>query len=46
MVLEASDDAKTKAATVHVLGTFDIAYRPSDAKMKRHDGLPTVEGAI
>jgi hypothetical protein len=25
MVLEASDDTKTKAATVHVLGTFDIA---------------------
>jgi len=46
MVLEASDDTKTKAATVHVLGTFDIANRPSDAKMKRHDGLLTVEGAV
>jgi len=34
------------ANTLHaaVLRTFDIAYRPSDAKMKRHDGLLTVEG--
>ena len=45
MVLEAADDTKTKAATVHLLGALDIADRPSDAKMMRHDSLPTVEGA-
>jgi hypothetical protein len=43
MALEASDDTKTKAATIHVLGTFDIANRPGDAKMMRHDGLLAIE---
>src|SRR2546421_379633 len=33
MVLEASDDMKTKAATVHVPSTFDVANRPSNPKM-------------
>jgi hypothetical protein len=44
MVLEVADDTKTKAATVHVLRAFDIANRPSDAKMKKHDGLLTLQG--
>jgi hypothetical protein len=43
MVLEASDETETQAAAVHVFGACDIADRPSDAKMMRHD-VYLVEG--
>jgi hypothetical protein len=35
MILEASDDAKTKTLTVHRLGSCEIADRSGNAKVMR-----------